>query len=235
MLDYSELIILLDRSGSMQDAKSDHEGGLNSFIEDQRLLKGDTYLTLVQFDSHNSCEIVYDGVLIEKVGKIELIPRGGTPLLEAIVRTTVHVKERLSRQSRKPDQVVLMIITDGHENSSAAEYTKKRVQDLLKECTEKNQWVVLYLGANVDAFDEAHNLGINLQNAVSYNNNISTAVHAMYAATSSNTVKARRVIQSGLAGQAVADSYTWTDEQRHAMNTTETSTTADTTETKTNE
>src|SRR5687767_5131529 len=114
--DYTEIVVLLDRSGSMQHGKDDHEGGLMSFVEDQQQLEGDVRFTLIQFDNVEPCEIVYDGVPIGDVDQIKLIPRGGTPLLDAVGLTIAHIAERLA--DAKPDQVVVMIITDGQENSS---------------------------------------------------------------------------------------------------------------------
>ncbi len=112
--DYTEIVVLLDRSGSMQHGKDDHEGGLMSFVEDQQQLEGNVRFTLIQFDNVEPCEIVYDGVPIADVDQIKLIPRGGTPLLDAVGLTIAHVAERLA--DTKPDQVVVMIITDGQEN-----------------------------------------------------------------------------------------------------------------------
>ena len=84
--DYTEIVVLLDRSGSMQHGKDDHEGGLMSFVEDQQQLEGDVRFTLIQFDNVEPCEIVYDGVSIAEVDQVKLIPRGGTPLLDAVGR-----------------------------------------------------------------------------------------------------------------------------------------------------
>src|SRR5512139_200671 len=151
--DYTELVILLDRSGSMQTGRSDHEGGLRSFIKDQRGLPGDVRLTFVRFDSADPFELIYDGQPLMGVDeyKLELLPRGGTPLLAAIMKTIAHVKERLGKSDQTPDQVLFMIITDGEENSSGREYSRENVKKAIAEC-EKSGWKVLYLGANVDAF-----------------------------------------------------------------------------------
>jgi len=105
-----DLLVILDRSGSMQTGKEDHEGGLRSFVEDQRKLSGDVRFTLVQFDTTNPCEVVYDRAKLEDVTNISLIPRGGTPLEDAIGQSLTH----LSKYS--PDEVICMIITDRPEH-----------------------------------------------------------------------------------------------------------------------
>ena len=157
-MDKTEFVILLDRSGSMQTAREDHEGGLRSFIRDQRALAGDVRLTLAMFDSHDPCDIVLDDTPLHDVeeGKIELVPRGCTPLLDAVGRIVSHVSVR--HVQSKPDMTILMIITDGQENASK-EWTKEKVKNLLTG-KEADGWKVLYLGANVDEFSEAGAMGI---------------------------------------------------------------------------
>ena len=98
---------------------------LISFVEDQRQLEGHVRFTLIQFDNVDPCEIIYDGVPISEVNEIQLIPRGGTPLLDAVGLTIAHVAERL--KDSRPDQVVVMIITDGQENASR-EYKREQSQ-----------------------------------------------------------------------------------------------------------
>lgn len=162
-----DINILLDRSGSMENSqKKDHIGGMRSFVNDQKG-KGDTKFTLVQFDSADPFELVYDGVDIESVNtnNIDLIPRGGTPLLDAVGRTVAHIQDRVKNET--DTQVVLMIISDGGENSSK-EWTKAKVQEAIK--SKENDWKILYLGTNVDAYSEAYNLGIGINAAVNFAN-----------------------------------------------------------------
>src|SRR6266404_457567 len=155
---YTDITILLDRSGSMQDAKSDHEGGLNSFVEDQKNLDGDVRFTLIQFDDQDPCEIIYDGVPISEVSKFSLLPRGWTPLLDAVGRSVTHTQERLTKYSLKPDLMIFMIITDGQENASK-EFTKERVKSLVGE-KEREHWKFLFLGANIDSFATGGDIGM---------------------------------------------------------------------------
>lgn len=213
--DRSEIVVVLDRSGSMQEARKDHEGGLNSFVADQRGLAGEVTFTLIQFDTQNPCEVVYDGVPIADVGPCELVPRGGTPLLDAVGRAVAHVAKRIDARSPKPDQVLVMIITDGEENESR-EWTKAKVAALVKEREATHGWKFLFLGANVDAFAEAGSLGVAAWSTSSFVNN-RRGVAAMYHATTANTLSARQAVQSGLTGQAVNASYNYSDTQRSAM------------------
>src|SRR4051812_34999613 len=89
-----DILVILDRSGSMEHAVRDHEGGLRSFVEDQKSLGGDVRLTLVQFDTVNPCDIVFDRLPLADVGPIQLIPRGGTPLLDAMGLAIAHLMAR---------------------------------------------------------------------------------------------------------------------------------------------
>lgn len=148
----SHLVVVLDRSGSMEAIRKDMEGGFNSFIAEQRKLEDPCELTLVQFDSQ-SIDTVLDRVPLDKVPKLVLLPRGGTPLLDAIGQTVA----RMNLQPQ-PDKVLFIIITDGWENASH-EYTKAMVKSMIQQARARG-WEFMYLGANVDAFAEAQALGI---------------------------------------------------------------------------
>lgn len=211
MNDYTEIVVLLDRSGSMQEARADHEGGLNSFVRDQKNLGGDVRFTLIQFDSQNACEVVYDGLPIEQVGSCTLLPRGGTPLLDALGRGVAHVAARLDPLSRRPDQTIVMVITDGEENSSH-EFTKDRIKKLVEEREKKNGWKFLFLGANIDAFAEGGGLGMGAATTANFANN-RHGTQSMYGSLSSNVRSARMAASAG-AGAASYDSLTFTPEQR---------------------
>lgn len=209
-----DILVILDRSGSMQDAKTDHEGGLRSFVEDQRGLEGDVRFSLVQFDSQNPCEVVYDRTPIADVKDIVLIPRGGTPLLDAIGSAVSHLRVKLADDA----SVVVMVITDGEENASR-EWDKDRVKSLVSELEAKG-WSFLFLGANVDAFTEAAALGVGAAASMGYANQHGTGtVSAMYSATSSNLKRARST--AGIRGMSMMDndvrsSLSYTSEQRNA-------------------
>lgn len=182
----THILVVLDRSGSMADARSDHEGGLKSFIDSQKDAEGDARLTVVQFDSVNPCEIVCDNVSIEKAPAIPLIPRGGTPLLDAIGKSLAHFGASVPDLDDHP--AIVMIITDGQENESR-EWTRARVKTRIEELTKKG-WTFLFLGANVDAFAEASQLGIAQDFATGYLNR-RRQVQAVYASAGGNLSRAR--------------------------------------------
>ena len=213
-----DILVILDRSGSMQDAKNDHEGGLRSFIEDQKRLGGDVRLTLVQFDTTNPCEIVYDRVPLADVGPIELVPRGGTPLLDAMGLAIAHLTKR---QSAEPaSHTITMIVTDGEENASK-EWDLARVKKLVTELEGKGGQV-LYLGANVDAFAEAGLVGIAHGHALNYNI-AASSVQAAYAVTSNKVSHARGMMRGGASGQSISASMAFTaDEQEQVTSGTAT-------------
>src|SRR5690606_2384930 len=115
-MDKTDIVILLDRSGSMQSAASDHEGGIRSFIRDQKEIPGDVRLTFIRFDSHDPFEIVFDRSPISEISEdqITLNPRGGTPLLDAMGSMIEHLEKTLPGDL---DQTVIFCVTDGEENS----------------------------------------------------------------------------------------------------------------------
>jgi hypothetical protein len=217
MNDVTDLIVVLDRSGSMEDRKADHEGGLRSFVRDQRGLAGEVRLTFVRFDSHEPFEVVYDRTPLAEVvdERLLLLPRGGTPLLEAVSRTLAHVAERLLGEP--PHPVIVMVVTDGHENSSGPEYTKSRVKAQVT-AQEAAGWTVLYLGANVDEFAEAASLGIGSSHALGY---AATKVGtgASYVTLSANTSHARATFSS-FVGRGFSMGATPTPEEINALLTT---------------
>lgn len=156
----TEIVVIMDRSGSMQKVRHDMESGLNHFVEDQRNLNDSgCKFTLIQFDSQHEC--VYDGVPIADVPPIALRPRGRTALLDAVGETLSSLLER------KPEgKVVVLIVTDGRENASR-EWTRASVESLVKEC-EAAKWEIVFLGANVDSFAEAHRIGVSRAKAANY-------------------------------------------------------------------
>ena len=144
-------VFILDRSGSMDSCRSDTIGGYNSFIRDQVEFGGT--MTLVQFD-HEVLN-VYEDVPIDKVVPLNeetFKPRGSTALFDAIGKTIKSIKDG-------GDPPTVVILTDGHENSSNA-FTKSHVKDLIDLKTKDHGWNFVYLGANQDAFAIGGDIGI---------------------------------------------------------------------------
>lgn len=159
------IVLVLDRSGSMERVKSDTEGGIKSFMDEQLATSPDATASLYQFDTEH--EAVYRDTPIAEVPKFELHPRGGTALLDGIGLTIADVRAR--RASIAPEDrsdVVVVITTDGEENSSR-EYTQALVRTLLTQVQEEG-WAVLFLGADQDAFTVAGGIGIARGQTLSY-------------------------------------------------------------------
>ena len=194
-----DITVLLDRSGSMQDRKDDHIGGLRSFVNDNKN-KGDTKFTLVQFDTRNPFEKIFDGIDIDSVDtdKIGFIPRGGTPLLDSLGRTIADIENRI-KGLEDETQVLLMIITDGQENSSI-EWSKDKIAKAIK--SKEKDWSIMYLGANVDAFDEAGKIGITPNSSMNYANT-ATGTQAVYSVMSNKISFMRTAYDIGMSKEAV--------------------------------
>ena len=169
----TEMVFILDMSGSMSDLASDTIGGYNSLIEEQKKQAGDANITTVLFDDRYI--VLHDRVDIKKVNPLtsnEYCPRGLTAMLDAVGRTINSIGEKLAAtpEAERPGNVVVTIITDGYENSSK-EYTWKAVQDMIKEQREKYSWVFTFIGANIDTKTVSESLGIDARLAKSYTAN----------------------------------------------------------------
>lgn len=207
----TKIAVILDRSGSMESRKSDHEGGLKSFIEDQKKLDGEVDFTFVQFDSHNPCEVVYDDVPIDEVNEINLVPRGGTPLLDAVGKTLAHLTKKYKGQAY--DDVFVMIITDGEENQST-EWTLETLKTAV-ENKKKENWQFLFLGAGLDDFAGTSYTGTTTRSASFVNS--ASGCQVAYDLTSSK-FKYYRTSRAG--GQSIQNCSTvmdFSDEDRDIL------------------
>ena len=195
----TELVIIVDRSGSMQSIKDDAEGGINQLIEAQKKDEGECHFTLAQFDTQH--DLVNDGTDIQKVEPFTLVPRGGTALYDAIGITLNAVGERLSKtpEEQRPGLVSVVIVTDGYENSSG-EFDQVTVKKMIEEQTNKYKWEFSYLGADQDAF--AVGRGIGVANSVTYGKSKSSEV---YRGVSGRHTRMKNMVSSD---QAVVASYT---------------------------
>jgi len=205
-----DVIIILDRSGSMQVGQADHEGGLRSFVNDLRALAGDVRLTFVRFDTKDPCEIVFTRKPVADVvlTDLTLVPRSGTPLLDAMGFALTQLRAGCGQQ------VVCMIITDGEENSSR-KWTKEQVKTLVAEL-ETQGWSFLYLGANVDAFAEAGSVGVAAASASVYVAS-PAGIGNMYGATVSNLASTYAAVDQGETWGTATKNLTFTSAQRQAM------------------
>lgn len=160
--DLTEIVVVLDRSGSMVPIRKDMEGGFDSFIDEQRKLPGSCSVTLVQFDSEY--ELVYQGKPLADVPRLVLEPRGATALLEAIYKTIDSTGERLRLlpDEERPERVLFVVITDGEENASNEFYSRARVLEMVKRQTEVYSWQFVFFGSDQDAIAVARNMGIHV-------------------------------------------------------------------------
>lgn len=155
--------VVLDRSGSMQSIKDDTIGAFNSYVETLAKDAPDSKLSLTIFDSQ-SIDTIIDNA---KIGEVEELtaamyqPRASTPLFDAVGKTVALL------DASKGKNKALVILTDGLENASR-EYTKDAIKKLLDEKQEKSNWLVLYLGANQDAFAEGGAIGTVAANTMNY-------------------------------------------------------------------
>lgn len=199
--DLTDITLVVDRSGSMQDIRSDAEGGVNAFIETQAKEPGDALLTLVQFDTEY--EFLHIGVPINEVPKYSLVPRGATALLDAVGRAINETGERIGKlaEADRPGLVVFVVTTDGLENSSQ-EFSKSRIKQMIEHQQEKYGWQFTFLGADQDAFAEANAMGIDAAGAANFAKN---KVAAAYGATAA---KVGRMRKQRREGETVVNAFT---------------------------
>lgn len=210
--DTFDILVILDRSGSMQEARTDHEGGLRAFVAQQRATPGAALFTLTQFDTEARCEVVYDRVPLTAVGEISLMPRGGTPLLDAIGLAVSHLET--AQRTAPSKSTVCVVITDGQENASR-EWTRARVAERIA-ALEKSGWTFVFLGANIDAFAEGGALGMTRSRSSNYSNAIPSSVNNAYTLTSTKLAQVRA---SGVSGQSVGACMNFSAEEQEAIAT----------------
>lgn len=150
--DYTDITVILDRTGSMAGIAPDMIGGFNSFITEQKKLPGICRVSLLQFDTE-AIEWVYQAKDLKDVPDLVLVPRGGTPLWDAVGRGVTESGERLAKldEASRPGHVLVMVITDGEENSSH-EWNADQVKALITEQKDKYKWSFTFLGAGLDKF-----------------------------------------------------------------------------------
>ena len=155
----TEIVIILDRSGSMANIREDMEGGFKTFVDGQRKEPGDCTLSLYQFDDR--FDVVYEAKRISDVTQLELEPRGSTALLDAIGKTLAFVAARHDElaEADKPAAVIVLVITDGRENASV-EWRIAGVRKAVQNAETVRNWRFVFLGADTSAFCDATSMGI---------------------------------------------------------------------------
>ena len=204
----TDITMIVDRSGSMASIKSDAEGGINTFVELQKQEPGEALLTLVQFDTHY--EFVHSGIPIKQVPAFTLVPRGGTALLDAVGRAINETGARLAAmdEAQRPGLVVVVIVTDGEENSSC-EFRREQIRAMIELQQTVYKWQFTFLAANQDAFAEGASLGIAAGGIANYSPNKIASAHM---GTAQQVARMRR---SASAGETIDNKFT--DEERRSM------------------
>lgn len=166
----TELVFILDRSGSMSGLESDTIGGFNGMLRRQRQESADILVSTVLFD--DVVEVIHDRVPIGDVPPLterEYFTRGCTALLDAVGDSIHHIRNihKYAREEDRPVRTMFVITTDGLENSSVR-YTAKKVKKLIEHQEKKHGWEFVFLGANMDAVAVAGDLGIRRENSVEF-------------------------------------------------------------------
>ena len=166
----TELVFILDRSGSMSGLEADTIGGFNSMIEKQKKLDGKAYVSTVLFD--NVSEVIHDRVDIEKVEPMterDYYVRGCTALLDAVGGAIHHIGNvhKYARPEDVPEKTMFIITTDGMENASR-NYSSDRVKEMIRRQEEKYGWEFIFVAANIDAVETAERIGIRSERAANY-------------------------------------------------------------------
>ena len=166
----TEIVFILDRRGSMSGLEKDTIGGFNSLIARQKKEAGEAYVSTVLFDDHS--EVLHDRIPMDKVPVMtdkEYYVRGCTALLDAVGGAIHHIANvhKYAREEDRPEKTLFVITTDGMENASR-QYSYEKVQAMIKREQEKYGWEFIFIGANIDAVQEAERFGIRRERAVNY-------------------------------------------------------------------
>ena len=166
----TEIVFILDRSGSISGLEADTIGGYNSLLEKQKKEDGEAIVSTVLFD--DTQEVLHDRVALDKMKPItdkEYYVRGCTALLDAVGGAIHHIGNvhKYAREEDRPEKTLFIITTDGMENSSRR-YTYDKVKKMVERQKEKYGWEFLFLGANIDAIGVAGRFGIDADRAVNY-------------------------------------------------------------------
>ena len=166
----SEIVFILDRSGSMSGYESDTIGGFNSMIGKQKKEAGEALVSTVLFD--NESVVIHDRLPLDKVPRMterEYFTRGSTALLDAVGGAIHHIGNvhKYARREDVPEKTLFIITTDGYENASRR-YDYAKVRKMIEQQKERYGWEFLFLGANIDAAAEAKRFGISADRAVDY-------------------------------------------------------------------
>lgn len=197
----TEIIFILDRSGSMAGLEADTIGGFNSMLQKQKIEAGEAIISTVLFD--NKVELLHDRVSIQEIQQItsnEYFVRGTTALLDAVGSTINKIgnAHKHTALDHRPDRVLVIITTDGMENASK-EFSYQKIKNMIAHQKTKYHWEFIFLGANIDAVETAKRFGIEKNRATNY--------HADEAGTTLNFEVISETISDMRANFAIHDDW----------------------------
>ena len=166
----TELVFILDRSGSMSGLESDTIGGYNSMMDKQRETSGEVIVTTVLFDDR--FELLHDRIPLTELSPMtenEYFVRGSTALIDAIGRTVKKIENAQEHMlpEHRPGKTIFIITTDGYENASR-EFSAEKVREMVEQKREKDKWEFIFLGANIDAVETGIQYGFAGSHSVNY-------------------------------------------------------------------
>lgn len=189
----TELVFIIDESGSMSGFEADTVGGFNSMIEKQREEEGEAFVSAVLFNQKS--RVLYDRVPLSEVGRMQkedYLPRGCTALYDALGSAIHHIKgvHRYIRREDIPEHTIFVITTDGMENASSR-YSRKEVKEMIERMREERGWEFIFVAANIDVESAAEDIGIDRSHAARYMQS-DVGIQACYEAMSAYVSRSRR-------------------------------------------
>ena len=193
--DYTHITVILDRSGSMQEIRGDVIGGFNALLAEHQATEGLATLSLVQFDTQDPYEVIHSFKLLPAIPQLThttYVPRGGTPLLDAMGHAINDLDASLSvmQEKDRPAQVVVVTITDGQENSSR-EFNRAVISRMIAEKQERSHWQFVFLSADLNAINDAMHYGVRHGSTLAFDKSALGSQQA-FASVSSNVASYRR-------------------------------------------
>ena len=211
----TEIVMVVDRSGSMHAIRDDAEGGMRNFIEEQKKAPGEAFLTIIQFN--DKPEVVCDAKPINEVAQYTLNPNGYTALLDAVGLAIDKTGARLAAmpEAERPALVVIVVITDGQENSSC-EYSGNKIKEMISRQEKDYNWKFVYLNSDLAGFAFGRALGFGINTSAVYGSSGASSRMA-YALVSSSLCAERCRAAADKNYVPSIDSMTFSDEDRKAM------------------
>lgn len=204
---YTHIVLVLDKSGSMASVRKDTVGSVSNFIKDQKDVPGEATFQMVQFDSTVAPGEIMDIKMVRDFTMHDYNPGGGTALFDAIGKAINDTGEFLKSkpENDKPSRVIVVIVTDGEENSSR-EFGLEKIKSMITHQQDVYKWNFVFLGANIDAFSVSATLGISAQATSNYAHN-SVGTQSVFCSTSANIAALR-------CSTDLNKSYAFTKEQQ---------------------